>query len=80
LVNVKTDCDEAKDEESKKNITFYDSLTIIMSPIIIFNFTNFNLGVSMFRKKKYEIPKGKKIHINEFAENIQFKDITLEFA
>ena len=52
IVNIKSDCEEVKDSESDKKMTFYDSLTIIMSPIIIFNYTGFNLGISICRKSK----------------------------
>jgi hypothetical protein len=80
VLSVKTEYSEAKYKTSDSKLKFYDSLTIVMSPIIIYNFTTLNLMVTSCRKKKIEIPHGQKIEINEFPPDKLVKDLTLEFA
>jgi hypothetical protein len=61
VINIKTEENETKEKDTDK-IIFYDSLTIIMSPIVIYNFTTINLMVTSCRKNKpFLIPYGQKI-------------------
>lgn len=65
LINVKSECEELKDKTiDGAKILPYDSLTIIISPIIIYNYTSQDFNVINCKKKKYELLPSKSVELN----------------
>lgn len=69
-----------KKDINGKNLILYDSLTIIISPIIIYNYTTQIFNLTNCKFKNYELLPSKSLELNEFPENILVKDIFIEFS
>jgi hypothetical protein len=63
----------------KTKMAMYDSLTILISPILIYNYASQPFNITNCKNKKYELLPGKSLELNEFPQGLPIADVVVEF-